>query len=264
MKIAFFDIDGTLTSEKDGSVPKSASDAIRRARAAGNLMFINTGRCFQNVEERFREVGFDGYVNGCGTHIVIGDETILYITQPAERIHKLTEISRALNVDTLYECRYYVTFDPKHTLTHPDAIRQYQRFKDRNYDVSMDIDAPDFSCDKFVIWYKDDSQLKEIRKYTDQYFDCIDRGGTFREFVPKGYSKATGLQKVLDYYNLPLDSAYAFGDSNNDLAMLSYVKHSVVMGNAESEDLKEKAAHLAGKASEDGLAKALSDLGFFK
>ena len=64
MKIAFFDIDGTLTSEKDGSVPKSASDAIRRARAAGNLMFINTGRCFQNVEERFREVGFDGYDAG--------------------------------------------------------------------------------------------------------------------------------------------------------------------------------------------------------
>ena len=130
--------------------------------------------------------------------------------------------------------------------------------------LSMDIDNPAFTCDKFVIWYKEDSQLNEIRKFTDKYYDCIDRGGTFREFVPKGYSKATGLQKVLDYYNLPLDSAYAFGDSNNDLAMLSYVKHSVVMGNAESEDLKEKAVHLAGKASEDGLAKALSDLGFFE
>ena len=264
MKIAFFDIDGTLTSEKDGSVPFSAKSAIQRARQAGNLMFINTGRCFQNVEERFREVGFDGYVNGCGTHIMIGNETLSYESQPADRIHELIDLSRKIDVDTLYECRYYVTFDPKHTLTHPDAIRQCQRFKDRNYDIAMDIDNPAFTCDKFVIWYKEDSQLNEIRKFTDKYYDCIDRGGTFREFVPKGYSKATGLQKVLDYYNLPLDSAYAFGDSNNDLAMLSYVKHSVVMGNAESEDLKEKAVHLAGKASEDGLAKALSDLGFFE
>ena len=53
-KIAFFDIDGTLTSEIDGSIPVSAIEAIRAARANGNLMFINTGRCFQNVEERFR------------------------------------------------------------------------------------------------------------------------------------------------------------------------------------------------------------------
>ena len=68
-KIAFFDIDGTLTSEVDGRVPKDAATAIARARANGNLMFINTGRCFQNVESRFREVGWDGYVCGCGTNI---------------------------------------------------------------------------------------------------------------------------------------------------------------------------------------------------
>lgn len=49
-KIAFFDIDGTLTSEVDGRVPADAAAAIAGARANGNLMFINTGRCFQNVE----------------------------------------------------------------------------------------------------------------------------------------------------------------------------------------------------------------------
>ena len=31
-KIAFFDIDGTLTSELDGSIPDSAVLAVRRAR----------------------------------------------------------------------------------------------------------------------------------------------------------------------------------------------------------------------------------------
>ena len=56
-KIAFFDIDGTLTSEVDGSLPDSAILAIRQARANGNLMFINTGRCYQNVEPRFMEIG---------------------------------------------------------------------------------------------------------------------------------------------------------------------------------------------------------------
>ena len=78
-KIAFFDIDGTLTSEIDGSLPKSAINAIRHARTFGHLMFINTGRCFQNVEPRFRRIGFDGYVCGCGTNIFCsGTEALHY------------------------------------------------------------------------------------------------------------------------------------------------------------------------------------------
>ena len=53
-KIAFFDIDGTLTSEIDGSIPQSAITAIRKARANGNLMFLNTGRCIQNVVSSYQ------------------------------------------------------------------------------------------------------------------------------------------------------------------------------------------------------------------
>lgn len=68
-----------------------------------------------------------------------------------------------------------------------------------------------------MVWYQTPDQLEEFRKVSDPYFTCIDRGGTFREFVPIGYSKATGIQYVLDYYHLDLDAAYAIGDSNNDL-----------------------------------------------
>ena len=77
-KIAFFDIDGTLTSERDGSIPDSVVTSIRKARAAGHLMFINTGRCFQNVEPRFRAIGFDGYVCGCGTNIYYKEQELFY------------------------------------------------------------------------------------------------------------------------------------------------------------------------------------------
>lgn len=92
------------------------------------------------------------------------------------------------------------------------------------------LENPNFFCDKFVVWYQTPDQLEEFRKVSDPYFTCIDRGGTFREFVPIGYSKATGIQYVLDYYHLDLDAAYAIGDSNNDLPMLSYVPNSVAMG----------------------------------
>ena len=96
----------------------------------------------------------------------------------------------------------------------------------------------------------------------EKWFECIDRGGTFREFVPYGFSKATGIQFVLDYYGLNMDNAYAFGDSNNDLTMLSYTKNSIAMGNANPPSLKELVSYVTTNASNNGIQNALTHYHF--
>lgn len=261
-KIAFFDIDGTLTSELDGTIPESAITAIRKARANGNLMFLNTGRCIQNVEPRFKEVGFDGFVCGCGTDIFCEGKNLLHITQSHETTMKLLQAARETNVDIVFESSTAVAYDPTRPILHPDAIAQYDAFISRGYNMPTDLEAPDFICDKFVIWYQEEEQLTAFRKVSDPYFCCIDRGGTFREFVPLGYSKATGIQFVLDHYNLTKENAYAFGDSNNDLPMLSYLPNSVAMGNANPVSLFDQVSFVTKKASEDGIAFALEHFSF--
>ena len=261
-KIAFFDIDGTLTSEIDGSIPLSAVQAIRQARANGHLMFINTGRCYQNVEKRFRDIGFDGYVCGCGTNIYCDGKDVLYFPQNHETIMKILQIARETDVDILFESRKEVCFDISRPLHHPGAIRQYQSFASRNYDMPEDLENPNFFCDKFVIWYEHPEQLEAFRTVSDNWFECIDRGGTFREFVPRGYSKATGIQYVLNYYGMNPENAYAFGDSNNDLAMLSYLKNSVAMGNANPPSLFQQVAYVTTNASADGIKNALEHFDF--
>lgn len=265
-KIAFFDIDGTLTSEIDGSVPKDTAEAIKEARQNGHLMFINTGRCMQNVEERFRKIGFDGYVCGCGTNIYCLDNNdmkeSLFVEQPHEIVMKILKHSRKFKLDILFEAKRGVRFDMIHPLLTEGGIRQYNSFARRNYDMSHDPESEDFTCDKFVVWFTDISDLSAFREVSDLYFDCIDRGGNFREFVPIGYSKATGIKWVLDHYNLSLDDAYAFGDSNNDLSMLSYVKNSIAMGNSSPASLFDKVSYVTAKSSEGGIRQALEHFNF--
>ena len=261
-KIAFFDIDGTLTSEIDGSIPKSAVHAIRTARENGNLMFLNTGRCFQNVEERFRAVGFDGYVCGCGTDIYCDGKELLHIAQTHAVTMELLKAARETKIDIAFESVEAVAFDTTRPIIHPDATAQYDAFVARNYDMPEDLEQPDFFCDKFVIWFMEDAQLDAFRKVSDKWFTCIDRGGNFREFVPFGYSKATGLQYVLDHYGIAKENAYAFGDSNNDLPMLSYLPNSIAMGNANPISLFDQVSYVTKKASEDGIAFALEHFSF--
>lgn len=265
-KIAFFDIDGTLTSELDSSIPESAADAIRRARANGHLMFINTGRCMQNVEKRFLDVGFDGVISGCGTNIYYEEDGVLrealYVRQSHSVTREILEHSRKFELDILFESKKEVVFDTSRPLITEDARKLQKSFIDRSYDMSHSPDSNDFTCDKFVIWMKDINKLPEFTRVSGKYFTCIDRGANFREFVPNGYSKATGIREVLKHYGLTLDNAYALGDSNNDLAMLEYVKHSIAMGNAESESLLHKVSYVTTKASEDGIKNALEHYQF--
>lgn len=261
-KIAFFDIDGTLTSETDGSVPEDAAAAIAQARANGHLMFINTGRCFQNVEPRFRDIGWDGYVCGCGTNIYCDGRDVLYVSQTHNTIMRILEIARRTDVDILFESRSRVAFDLTRPLRHPRALRQYQIFVDQGYSMPEELENPNFFAAKFVIWYQEEAQLAAFRRVSDRWFDCIDRGGAFREFVPHGYSKATGIQFVLEHYGLTLADAYALGDSNNDLPMLSYVPHSIAMGNADPTSLFEQVEYVTAKASQGGVRQALAHYHF--
>lgn len=260
-KIAFFDIDGTLTSEIDGSIPLSAVSAIQNARANGHLMFINTGRCFQNVEKRFRDIGFDGYVCGCGTNIYCDGQEIFHVSQTHEVTMKLLNAARTINIDILFESKKELAFDLSRPFIHPDIRNEYHACLRKNYIMPTDLENPAFFCDKFVIWFQTPEQLKAFRQVSDQYFDCIDRSGNFREFIPHGYSKATGIQAVLDYYNMEKNDAFAFGDSNNDLAMLTYLPNSIAMGNASPVSLFDRVSYVTTKASENGIENALKHLG---
>lgn len=265
-KIAFFDIDGTLTSEIDGSIPESTKNAIQQARNNGHLMFINTGRCMQNVEPRFREIGFDGYVCGCGTNVYCTKneilQEILYISQPHEIVNEILMHARNFSLDLLFESKKEVCFDKKHTLITPGGIKQYKQFQSRNYNMSHNPESPEFECDKFVVWFSNLDDINPFRAVSDKYFTCIDRGGNFREFVPIGFSKATGIQYVLDFYKIPLKNAYAFGDSNNDLSMLSYVPNSIAMGNSTPDSLLEQVSFVTKNASQGGIEHALRHLQF--
>lgn len=256
-KIVFFDIDGTLTSELDASIPASTVSAIRKARTNGHLMFINTGRCFPDLELRFREIGFDGYICGCGTNIYCNNKEIFYVHQSHETIMKILTRARETDVDILFESKNGYAFDLSRPLKHPNANQLYKEFLHKKYDMTVSPDIKGFISDKFVIWFQSLEQLSAFRKISDPHFDCIDRGGHFREFVPLGYSKATGVQYILDHFHIERKDAYAFGDSNNDLAMLTYVPNSIAMGNSSPHSLFKQVSYVTAKASEDGIANAL-------
>ena len=55
-KLLFFDIDGTLLSEKTHTVPQSAKEALKKVKEKGHLIFINTGRPISTIDQEIHNL----------------------------------------------------------------------------------------------------------------------------------------------------------------------------------------------------------------
>ncbi|MBS6119505.1 MAG: Cof-type HAD-IIB family hydrolase, partial [Streptococcus salivarius] len=72
--------------------------------------------------------------------------------------------------------------------------------------------------------------------------------------------KLKGIAHLGEVFGFELSEVMAFGDSENDLEMLSGVGIGVAMGNGEDE-LKDQATHVTDTNNQNGIAKALSHYG---
>lgn len=253
-KILFFDIDGTLTDDQTGQVPPSTMRAIQQARALGHLAFVNSGRPITTIPQEVIDIGFDGFVCGCGTYIDYLGEILFNVLLSHEECQDIVKHLIDGRIDALLEGSQGIYICRK--AKHPTVERIYQIYKYHNgFDVK-DEDDPHICFDKFAIWYDENSDYEPFyQRYKDQ-FEFIDRGPGMREVVPHGISKASGIQFLLDYFHIDMEDCYAFGDSSNDLSMLTYVKHSIGMQNGEPQVL-EKVSYITTNSKDDGIEHAL-------
>ena len=262
-KLLFFDIDGTLFDDRR-RLPPSVLPAFRKARENGCLLFLNTGRTLCNMDIRLDALPLDGCVLGCGTRVILHGQTLKALEfTPADSARLRKEVL-SQRIPLVWECDTAIYFDPLGE-PHP-AISGFRDFADRA-GISRDIhpDDPDFRAVKMFAF----GPWEQVRSLLDRFqaihlpFEAIDRQNSHWELVPAGCSKASGIDLLREQLGVPLSDCYAFGDSKNDLSMLSHVPHSVAMGNAPDE-VKSLCSHVAPRPEEDGIAHALAALGLIR
>ena len=77
------------------------------------------------------------------------------------------------------------------------------------------------------------------------------------EFMKRGCSKATGLEKLAKYLNISKEEIIAIGDADNDIEMIQYAGVGVAMKNAKDE-IKNLADFVTKSNEEDGVAYVIN------
>lgn len=258
-KIIFFDVDGTLVTEDDRAIiPESTRSAIAQARKNGHLTFINTGRTIFNLSDEIKSLGFDGYICGCGTYIECKGDILLH--NKLERSHclEIAALMRKYKAAPVFERSDCLFFDKE--CEENAGIRYFKEvFISQGIRTDRTTEDEDFSFDKFVFWSDENTDVESIIKEINNDYMVIDRGNGFFENVPEGFTKATAISILLEKLGIPLENAYAVGDSPNDLPMLTAVPNSIAMGGAEK--IYPYVSFVTKPIYEDGIEYALKHYG---
>ena len=186
--IIFFDIDGTLLSEKTFTVPDSAKEAIRKAQDNGHLVFINTGRPIIEIDDCIEELNFDGYVCGCGTYINFKNEELFYRSLGTNLSKQIVSKLREYHIDAILEGKKGVYYDMN--IYSEEVLRIKDRHTEIGFYKGQTFDDPDIDFDKLVIWTNESSNFEAFHKEFENTLEFIHRGENFYELVPLGFSKA--------------------------------------------------------------------------
>lgn len=249
IKAAFFDIDGTLISHKQGIVPADTIEAVKYLRSTGIKVFTSTGRHMLEMEQLpVSRLEFDGHVLLNGQLCLNQNKEVLYENAiPEEDIQKILpwfEEGR-LPITFVEKDRMYINFvdervrrAQKAISTEPPAIGAYTG----NHVYLLNV-------------YEEDEQVDKVLEMMPH---CkMTRWNSFGvDIIARGGGKVTGMTQILKFHNIPKEDCIAFGDGENDIEMLKFAGIGVAMGNAEPE-VKACADYVTGNVDEGGIWNAL-------
>lgn len=252
IKALFLDIDGTLLSFTTHQIPQSALDAIRETQQRGVKVVIATGRCLPlvNIE------GFtpDAYIttNGCccyDRHKQVIYKAPIPLTSKQAIAAQLGTMDTPTPMAFCADDRVYLN----HVTPRVEAINSLLGLPIFPIEPIEHMLKEDI-CE--IIAYFDKAEEREI--YAPLIPECeFPRWHPdFSDIIVKGHNKQTGIDQILEHFNIPLIETMAIGDGGNDIEMLRHAAIGIAMGNA-SDLVKAEADDVTDHVDNDGLAKAI-------
>ena len=291
IKIIFFDIDGTLRPFETGIIPEDSKAAVRRAREAGVLCAIATGRHWVEIynEGLVEDMYFDAFVTLDG-----GYDYILH-PEKARPVFQKQGAKKPKDYHFLIDEAGLPLpyFDPKNgevllqEAIHGEmvenvlAMAEEESFpilflEERRLYANFVNDAllhclseiksgippilPLSEARKnplyMLIPVLNEAQVEELeRRIPDCHLVRWSDGLSF-DVTKRNISKVSGIEAICKALGIQREECAAIGDGWNDVEMLSHVGMGIAMGNAK-EECKAVANYITAPILEGGLPQAV-------
>ena len=233
-----------------------------RMHELGVRFCVATGNQLYQVRSLFPTHAHEmSIVSANGAHVVDGDEEVFVAQASDEARRRMIELCHErpevpfsmLGADGAYvehTCSQAFFDDMATYCTRQFWVDDYAEVTDRIFMFSSVVD--------------EDDVLREIAYFDETLgglMDVVGSGEGYFDVVCPGVSKATGLARLCERFGIAPDKVVAFGDSDNDLAMLDFAGIGYAMAQAP-ENVRAAADRIAPPNDEDGVLVVLEELLF--
>ena len=267
IKMIGFDLDDTLlTSNKELTL--YTKEVLMKAIRQGIVVLPATGRPLCGLTEEIRNFpGIRYALTANGARLLdMKEGTILYeCLVPRETTEKLLNIF--LQYDALVEIYYEgVGFAQEdklqriHEFFPRQAMAEYVLTTRKMVkDVRRKFEETDLPRDKVQAVFKTleekERALKEVLSKVEG-IEAVSSLGNNIEVNVKGVNKGSSLVRLGEMLGIRREEIMAFGDGENDIAMMEAVGFGVAMENG-LDAVKAAARYITASNNEDGVAKAI-------
>lgn len=267
-KIIFLDIDGTLLP-RDGVMPDSTVEALKRAKANGHELVICTGRAMCQLNKGIDKDLFTGFVTVAGSCVVRNGERVFQKKMTREQLDILAKYFRDNHMPFYFQSEEGV-YTTEEALA--ESLVEFRRlgFDDQTL---MDVFGyvttrpdPEFAPNlEKALYYKCTKPASEVAKDIGDSFLIQDSSFKVTRFCDgevtcAGVHKALGMDEYIKAAGASRDDSIAIGDGPNDYEMIQYAKTGIVMANG-IESLKEIADFVTKSVDEEGIFYAFQHYG---
>lgn len=270
IKCIALDLDGT-TLCSDKSISEVTRNAICRAISMGIQVVVASGRCLDALPESVTGIKGISYAitsNGAAIYDLRTRECLRRVTLPGEAVEKILELTG--NMQVVYEAFWegvpyadkdYVA-DPLAHGAMPYAVNYIHTTRRPVEDIEAFLKRHKTRLDGLDIITRDVSLRKELWRLLEGELPGVYITSSVPnriELADQKAGKHSGLQYILEKIGASPEEAAAFGDADNDIEMLSYVKYGMAVENA-SPGCKKAAYGIVPSNMEDGVAYGIQQL----
>jgi len=261
IKLAVFDVDGTLLSHETWVIPDSAISAIKQLKTKGIKIAMATGRPYYMMKS-VTSVGIEiDYIIACNGHAVYDENRKVIASErfSYDQVENLTKFC----VDNDYILSWKFTEGNYIYNRFEDLVEIHRKLQlDLNF-VNNCVATRDRHKHELPFGGVVYGSTTEVEKYRT----TKDSGIVFLPFEKDSFdvslanvNKGSGLKRLLERINIDFAECIAIGDAQNDVEMVKAAGIGIAMKGCCPE-LAAVADYQTDTIMDDGVAKALVHYG---
>ena len=252
------DLDGTLL-DSHKQVSEETRKVLRELKNRGILFGIASGRPVESGQILVHDWGLENDIsfligmNGGALYDMRTKAKHKYYPLSGDKILEIMEHFK--DMDVIFQCMLgndrFVSKSTEKTRAHAKLFCEHE------HEVDLQEFLPGREIDKLIL-FLDPELMPAVRQrattFSDPAYTSMQTADNLYEYMDPRINKGFGIEKACKHYGITPDHVVAFGDAENDEAMIETVGLGVAMANASDELKKIANVVLKETNDQDGLA----------